>query len=188
MLGSQTSLLKPQPVTKSLHMNRDITVCESQKGSSANSIFCCLTCPCCQWTTVTLSKAKNSEMKMTRDMAINVAEKNIRNIWAHDHAGPTSHPGSILSESHPLEPWTSPRAGKPSLFGFYRSTATSSPSGTIHTCSQAAMAELSAWWEHWVPQGPKCLPSDPSQSLLTSEVELGISAWSHIPPCFFLSF
>ena len=80
MLGSQTSLLKPQPVTKSLHMNRDITVCESQKGSSANSIFCFLTCPCCQWTTVTLSKAKNSEMKMTRDMAINVAEKNIRNI------------------------------------------------------------------------------------------------------------
>ena len=65
ILASQTSLVKLQPVPKSLHMNRDLTVLESQKGGSALSIFCCLiTHLCCERATATLTKPETSEMKM----------------------------------------------------------------------------------------------------------------------------
>lgn len=78
-------------------------------------------------------------------------------------------------EPHPLAPWPSPRAGKSSSSGFYGSIAAPSPPRTVHACSQATTAEPSAWREHWVPPGPKCLPSDPLQSLLTSALEPRLS-------------
>ena len=97
ILASQTSLVKLQPVPKSLHMNRHLTVLESQKGGSALSIFCCvITHLCCEWATAMLTKPETSEMKMMTGVAINVAEDNARNIWTDDHSGPTSHPGSVL--------------------------------------------------------------------------------------------
>ena len=97
ILASQTSLVKLQPVPKSLHMNRDLTVLESQKGGSALSIFCCvITHLCCERATAMLTKPETSEMKMMTGVAINVAENNARNIWTDDHSGPTSRPGSVL--------------------------------------------------------------------------------------------
>ena len=152
--------MKPQPIPKSLHVNGGaLMVCKSQKGDSVLSIFSCLiTRPCCERAIATLTKPETSEMKMMRGVAINTAENNIRNIWIDDHTGPTSRPGSILTDSHPLAPWPGPRAGKTSQSGLYGSIGTPSRSGTVHACSQVTKAELSTGSKHWVPWGPKCLP------------------------------
>lgn len=147
-----------------------------------------ITRPCCERATATLTKPETSEMKMMRGVAINIAETTTRNIWTEDHTGPTSHPGSILTDPHPLASWPSPRAGKSSLSGLYGSIATPSPSGTVQTCSQVTLAELSPGWEHWVPWGPKCLPVWSFAKLVDLWARAKTLDWSHTRPCFFILF